>query len=81
MNWYKNHTLYEFVLYNMYNLYVKKRFASGLGFKPRTKWLAIVPAARIHRPTSSTSAHFIYVPYNKITIHPMRIIQFDPYGI
>ena len=38
MNWYKNHTVYEFILYNLYNNCIqklaKKRFASGLGFQP-----------------------------------------------
>jgi hypothetical protein len=66
MNWYKNHTLYEFVLYNMYNFIcmnsykklVKKRFASGLGFKPRTKWLAIVAAA--HHPPPPGVPIFLY---------------------
>ena len=55
MNWYKNHTLYEFVLYNMYNFICMN---SGLGFKPRTKWLAIVAAA--HHPPPPGVPIFLY---------------------
>ena len=77
MNWYKNHTVYEFVLYNLYNnvwirLYefvqklVKKRFISRLGFQPGTKMACncrIVKPSTIHHPTASVSAHFIYIPH------------------
>ena len=60
MNWYKNNTVYDFVLYNLYNncmnsLYefvqklVKKRFASRLGFQPGTKM-----ACNRHSVTPST---------------------------
>ena len=72
MNWYKNHTVYELVLYNLYKNYCikiseKKIFIRGWDFNPGPKWLAIV-AAPGHSPSSSVSAHFTYIPYNKNTI-------------
>ena len=79
MNWYKNHTVYEFVLYNLCNnciqKLVKKRFASRLGFQPGTK-MACNCRSAIHHPTSYISAHFIYIPYNKNTIQKSGLYDF-----
>jgi len=72
MNWYQNYTLYDFVLYNLYNncmnsLYefvqkLVKKIVSRLGFQPGTNVaLAIVAVSVIHHPTSSVSGHFIYI--------------------
>jgi hypothetical protein len=85
MNWYKNHTLYEFVLYNSYKkLYYticitsfvwickkisEKKICIRVGISTRDQYLRLKSSrSAIHHPTSSISAHFIYIPYNKITI-------------
>jgi hypothetical protein len=64
MNWYKNHTVYEFVLHNLYNNCIKiseKKIWIRVGI---STWdqngLQSSQRHVIHHPTSSISAHFIY---------------------
>ncbi len=79
MNWYKNHTLYEFKLHNLYNncmnsfVWIRTKISEkkkkpGWDFNPGPKWLAIVAVSATHHPDPSISGHFIYIPYNKNTI-------------
>ena len=65
MNWYQNHTVYKFVLYNLYNncmkLFVRihtkisEKNVSRLGFQPGINIaLAIVAVSAIHHLLSTT---------------------------
>jgi hypothetical protein len=79
MNWYKNHTVYELVLYNLYsncmNSFVRictkiseKKICIRVGISTQDQnGLQSLQPHTIHHPTASISAHFIYIPYNKNT--------------
>jgi len=60
----------------MYEFVQKLEKKKKMGFQPGTNMLAIVAAARNHHPTSSISAHFIYLSYNKKTIRKTRLYKF-----
>jgi hypothetical protein len=88
MNWYKNQTVYEFVLYNLYNNCMnsfvwictkisEKKICIRVGISTQDQnGLQSSQRYTIHHPTASISAHFIYIPYNKNTIRKMRLYDF-----
>jgi len=64
--------LYEFIQK------LAKKIVSRLGFQPGTNIaLAIITVSAIHRPASSVSGHFIYIPYNQEN-HPKNEIVLYP---
>ena len=61
--------LYKFVLVNLYTKISEKTNCIRVGISTRDQYLRLKSSrSAIHQPTSSISAHFIYIPYNKITI-------------
>jgi len=54
---------------NLYKNYWKKDLHPGWDLNPGPNGLQSSQRHAIRHPTSSASAHFIYIPYNKITIH------------
>jgi hypothetical protein len=61
--------LYEFVLVNLYTKISEKKICIRVGISTLDQYLHLKSSrSAIHHPTSSNSAHFICIPYNKITI-------------
>ena len=93
MNWYKNQTVYEFVLYNLYNncmnlfIWIRTKISEKNciqdGISTRDQyWLAIAALSAIHHPTSSVSGHFhLYIPYNSENHPKNEIVQIHSCGI
>ena len=64
--------MYEFV-----QKLVKKKICIRVGISTRDQnGLQSSQSHAIHRPISSISAHFIYIPYNKITIRKSGLYDF-----
>ncbi len=69
--------LYEFVLVNLYTKISEKKICIRVGISTPDQYLRLKSSlSAIHHPTSSISAHFIYIPYNKITIRKSGLYDF-----
>jgi hypothetical protein len=69
--------LYEFVLVNLYTKISEKKICIRVGISTKDQYLRLKSSrSAIHHPTYSMSAHFIYIPYNKITIRKSGLYDF-----
>ena len=62
-NGYKRHSMYEYVIVNLYKKISKKKICIRVGISTRDQYPRLKSSrSAIHHPAFSVSGHFFYIP-------------------